>query len=121
LQVGTWVASQCWPYIKAYFQTPRTLEELQADALHPEEGYNVHHWVEKKQAEKDGVPESVWDGPENRLLVPTLKHWLITGWYMTPNEDYGGLSPRAYLKGKTWAEKQAVGRKALIMFGVLKP
>jgi hypothetical protein len=84
-------------------------------------GYDIHHFVEKDQAAKDGVPESVWNGSENRVRFPTLKHWQITGWYMTRNPDYGGLSPRNYLKGKSWEEKMAVGRKALIKFGVLKP
>jgi hypothetical protein len=37
------------------------------------------------------------------------------------NEDYGGLSPRAYLQGKSWDERWRVGRGALIRFGVLKP
>ncbi|MGP0057848.1 MAG: hypothetical protein ACLPID_00965 [Beijerinckiaceae bacterium] len=121
LQVGWWVARACWPYIKAYFQGPKTLEELQEDALHPEKGYDIHHFVEKGQADDDGVPESVWDGPENRVRVPTLKHWQITGWYMTKNPEYGYLSPRDYLKGKSWEEKMEVGRKALIKFGVLNP
>jgi hypothetical protein len=121
LQVGAWVARQCWPYIKAYFQPPKTLAELQADAFDPQVGYDVHHNAEKGQAKDDGFPESVWDAPGNRVRIPTLKHWLVTGWFMTPNELYGGLSPRAYLKGKTWDEKMAVGRKALILFGVLKP
>ncbi|MGO9007605.1 MAG: hypothetical protein ACLQIQ_08640 [Beijerinckiaceae bacterium] len=121
LQVGWWVAEACWPYIKAYFQGPKTLEELQADALNPETGYDTHHFVEKGQAEKDGIPESVWDGPENRLRVPTLKHWQITGWYMTKNDDYDGLSPREYLKGKSWDEKMRLGRIPLVKFGVLKP
>ena len=32
---------------------------------------------------------SLIDSPENLVRIPTLKHWQITGWYMTPNEDYG--------------------------------
>jgi hypothetical protein len=121
LQVGIWAAKYAWPFIRAYFQEPKTLEELQRDALTKEEGYDVHHFVEKKQAEKEGVPKSVWDGPENRVRIPTLKHWQITGWYMTKNKEFGGLSPRQYLVGKSWAEKVEVGRKALIKFGVLLP
>lgn len=67
------------------------------------------------------MPKSIWDAPENKVRIPTLKHWQITSWYMTKNEDFGVLSPRAYLRGKTWDEKMAVGRRALIEAGVLKP
>ena len=121
LQLGIWAAAQIWPYIRASFQAPKTLEELQKDALNPETGYDIHHLVEKAQARRAGMPESVWNSPENRVRVPTLKHWQITGWYMTKNEEYGDLSPRDYLEGKSWEEKMEVGRKALIKFGVLKP
>jgi len=40
---------------------------------------------------------------------------------MTGNKKYGGLSPRQYLKGKSWEEKLEVGKQALIDAGVLKP
>jgi hypothetical protein len=43
------------------------------------------------------------------VRIPTLKHWQITGWYMTPSEDYGGLSPRSYLRGKKLAGARAGG------------
>ena len=55
------------------------------------------------------------------MRVPTLKHWEITGWYMTPNKDYNGLSPRAYLRGKGWEERSQVGIEALIRHKVLTP
>ena len=92
---------KCYPYIVAFFMPPKTLDELQSDANVPAKGYEIHHIVEKAQADADGISESVWDAPENRVHVPALKHWEITGWYMTPNENYGGLSPRNYLKGKS--------------------
>lgn len=121
LQLSVWAAEFCWPYIEAYFQPPKTLEELQADANDPQPGYDIHHKVEKKQAEREGYPKELWDGPANRLRIPTLKHWQITAWFMTPNEEFEWHSPRDYLKGKSWEEKMRVGREALILFGVLKP
>jgi hypothetical protein len=121
LQASAWIAEQCYPYIAAYFTPPETLQELQQDAQTPMKGYDIHHFVESSQAAAEGVPKSIWDGPENKVRVPTLKHWQITGWYMTPNENYDGLSPRNYLRGKSWDEKVRVGRDALIYFGVLKP
>jgi len=54
-------------------------------------------------------------------LHHATQHWEITGWYMIPNKDFGGVSPREYLKGKDWAERVRVGRDALIKVGVLKP
>ena len=38
---------------------------------------------------------------DSRLSIPTLKHWEINAWYSTPNEDFNGLSPRDYLRGKS--------------------
>ena len=61
------------------------------------------------------------DAPENLVRIPTLKHWLITGWYRTPNENFGWVSPRTYLRGKGWSERVNVGRQGLIKFDVLKP
>jgi hypothetical protein len=121
LQVGSWAAKHAWPYIKAYFDPPKTFEELHRDALKPEKGYEIHHPVEQTQAVREGFPKSVWDGPANRVRIPTLKHWQITGWYMRKNPRYGGLSPQIYLQGKSCEEKMRVGREALVKFGVLKP
>ena len=61
------------------------------------------------------------DGLEQLGPYPTLKHWQITAWFMRRNPRYGGLSPRAYLRGKSWAERMKVGTETLIEFGVLKP
>ncbi|WP_297299252.1 hypothetical protein [uncultured Methylovirgula sp.] len=121
LQASSWILQQCYPYIVAYFTPPKTLEELQDGAKSRARGYEVHLNAEKAQAHADRIPKSIWDSPENRVRVPTLKHWEITGWYMKPNEDFGWISPRNYLKGKSWDEKVRVGHKALRLFGVLKP
>ena len=45
----------------------------------------------------------------------------ITAWYQTKNEALGMLSPREYLRGRTWEERTKVGLDALIEHGVLKP
>lgn len=121
LQASSWIMQQCYPYIASFFAPAETLTELQNDANFPAKGYDIHHIVEKAQADTDDIPKSIWDGPENRVRIPTLKHWEITKWYMTPNPDYDGLTPRDYLSGKSWNEKFQVGRKALILFDVLKP
>lgn len=61
------------------------------------------------------------DSPENLVRIPTMKHWEINSWYMIGNDRFGGLSPRVYLRGKSWEERVEVGKLALIECGVLKP
>jgi hypothetical protein len=86
-------------------------------------GYDVHHIVEQTPARDDKkIPDALIDGPDNLVSIPRLKHWEITGWFMRgENEDFGDLSPREYLRGKDWDERQRVGLGALTRFGVLKP
>lgn len=97
------------------------MEELQQDALEPANGYNIHHVVEQSSARADGYPMSKIDAPENLVRVPTMKHWDINGWYQTSNDDFGGASPRDYLRQKDWDERERVGLHALRQFGILKP
>jgi hypothetical protein len=59
--------------------------------------------------------------PDNMARIPTLKHYEISGWYGTPNEEFGGLTPRDYLRDKDADERRRVGIKALVEAGVLKP
>jgi hypothetical protein len=61
------------------------------------------------------------DAPDNLVRIPTLKHWLITGRYQTPNPEFDWLSPREYLRGNGWEVRVRVGKRALIDFGVLQP
>jgi hypothetical protein len=109
------------PLVEAYYAPPKTLPELQEDALTPKSGYDIHHVVEKDSASKDGFARSMIEGLENRVRISRMKHWEITAWHATKNEDYNNMSPREYLRGKSWAEREAVGLYALKKFGVLKP
>jgi hypothetical protein len=61
------------------------------------------------------------DDPDNLVRIPALKHRDITSWFQTKNDDFGGLSPREYLRGKAWEERRQFGLKALVDAGVLKP
>jgi hypothetical protein len=110
-----------YPSIKAYLDGPKSLEELQSD-LGKRKGYDVHHIVEKTPARDDKeIPDALIDGPDNLVRIPRLKHWEITGWFMSPNREFSYLSPRRYLRGKSWEERRRVGLKALINARVLKP
>lgn len=108
------------PFLDAYLDDPKTLDELQRGASERKRGYNVHHIVEQTSAEQDGFSRDLIDSPENLVRIPALKHWQITGWYMKSNEEFGGLSPRNYLRERSWDERVRVGLEALVRFEVLK-
>jgi len=120
LQLAPWLEEYV-PYIVAYADPPKTLEELQNAVSTPLKGYDVHHIVEQTTAEQDGFPRALIDSRENLVRIPTLKHWQVTAWSMLRNKNYGGVSPRTYLRGKSWEERMKVGKEALIENGVLKP
>lgn len=83
-------------------------------------GSQVHHIVEAAAARAEGYPNSWIDAPDNLVLIPTMKHWEVTGWFMTRQDDFGGLSPREYLIGKDWETRREVGLKGLRGRGLLK-
>ncbi len=123
LQTAYWIAQEGTKYlaeIRAYQDPPMTLDEL---AYGPADrtGYQLHHIVEQTPAEQDGFPRSQIDGDENLVYVPTLKHREISAWYQKQNPNYGGLSPRDYLRSKNWKDRRNVGIDALIEFKVLRP
>jgi hypothetical protein len=119
LEIGLNLAERAYPYISAYFDAPQTLDALQSAALDPQPGYDVHHVVEGATAQ-DASEAARINAPDNEVLIPTLKHWQLNGWYATKNDDFGDLSPRDYLKGKSWDERQRVGLMGLRIVGVLK-
>lgn len=109
-----------YPYVKAYLDSPKSLEDLQTAARNPQRGYDVHHIVEQTSAEKDGFPRSQIDDPDNLAAIPTLRHWELNSWYETPSADYAGLAPRQYVKGKDWEMRREIGLRGLRAVGVLK-
>jgi hypothetical protein len=115
-------ASWAEPYVTSYFDKPKTLGELQDGASERETGYDIHHVVEQTSAEKAGFTKSLIESPENRVKIPTLKHWQINAWFETVNQDYAGLTPREYLRNPRidWDERMRVGKDALARAGVLK-
>jgi hypothetical protein len=120
VRIGSWIY-EAYPYITAYLDPPKSLQDLQKAVSKPEAGYDIHHIVEQTPAENEGYSQDVIDGRDNLVRVPTLKHWEITGWYARKDEEFGMKSPREYLRGKSWDEKMAMGKRALIEHGVLKP
>jgi hypothetical protein len=120
IEVGSWAYNRT-PFVQAYNDPPKSLEELHAGVSTPELGYDIHHIVEQTQAARDGFPREAIDGPENLVRIPAMKHWEINGWYQRENPDFGGQSPREYLAGRNWDVRRSVGLEALRIAGVLKP
>jgi hypothetical protein len=117
--IGRIIGAAYWLYeyeaqITASLDPPNTLEELQKAVSTPKLGYEIHHIVEQTPARQDGFRE-------NLVRIPTLKHRDINAWYQTKNDDFGGLAPPDYLRGRSWDERTKVGLDALIEHGVLVP
>jgi hypothetical protein len=126
LAVSDYVKRNSWlyeafPYISAYLDEPRSLNELHELVSSAGKGYDIHHIVEQTPAERDGFPQHLINRDDNLVRIPTLKHWQINAWYQTRNREFGGLSPRSYLRGKHWEERRKVGLDVLTRFGVLRP
>lgn len=120
LETAYWL-NQFLPYIYSYLDPPKTWEELRQNQGR---GYDEHHVVER-WSENDGIPPSMIYAADNEALIPILKHWEINGWLDEPNEEFKDqdgkkISPREYMKGKSWEERRRVGIDALVKFGVLK-
>ena len=107
--------------VQAARDEPKALDELRDGVGLKRPGYDDHHIVEQTWAERFGFSRSEIDDPSNVVSIPRLKHYRITGWYASPNEDYEGLSPREYLRDKNWEVRRQVGLDALIKFEALKP
>jgi hypothetical protein len=112
---------EAYPYLKAYFDSPKSLEELQAAAQSPSEvGYEDHHIVEQATANPDGSEDALMDAPDNLARIPTIKHWELNSWYQTRNSELNEMTPRQYLDGKSWVERLRVGLMGLQDIGALK-
>ncbi|MBL8583374.1 MAG: hypothetical protein JNL61_14260 [Rhizobiaceae bacterium] len=115
-----WLAQNVKASIQSYLDGPKSLEQLQIDAETPLPGYNIHHIVEQGSARIEGFAESLIEASENKVRIPVYKHWQITGWYARSNPQFGGISPREFLRNEPWDVKRATGLQALRDAGVLK-
>jgi hypothetical protein len=126
VRAGLWAAIEAatWakPYIRSYFDGPKSLEDLQRAVSDRKTGYDVHHVVERASASKAGFPSSLIEASENLVRIPTLKHWEVNAWFEKARDSYGGLTPREYLRNPkiSWEERMQIGKSALIDTGVLK-
>ncbi|WP_189049131.1 hypothetical protein [Aliidongia dinghuensis] len=113
-QIAAWVY-EYYPYIKAYSDTPKSLDELQQAAQGPaRRGYDVHHIVEQASGRSGEIPSELITSGENLVSIPKLKHWELNAWYQKANrelkdKDGNEMTPRDYLKGKGYADRLRVG------------
>jgi hypothetical protein len=101
------------------FPSASFVSSFDVAALDPQSGYDVHHIVERASAQNADEKIRIMQ-PDNEVLIPMLKHWELNGWYARKDVRFGGLSPRDYLEGKSWGERQRVGLIGLRAVGVLK-
>jgi hypothetical protein len=116
---ATWLAEFA-PIYFASFDPPKTFAELQSAVSHPRPGYDIHHIVERATAAADGSEDRLISAPENLVRIPRWKHWDLNKWYESENEEFERMTPRNYLRGKSWEERDRVGLKGLLAIGVLK-
>jgi hypothetical protein len=125
IEAASWLADY-QPKIWSYLDAPKTLAELQSAATRSAPpGYEIHHIVEAQKGSSDPRSNALRfpgqiDALENLVRIPYWKHVEISAWYSRANRDYGGLSPREYLRGKSWQEQYDIGINKLRDFGVLR-
>ncbi|MGE0500190.1 MAG: hypothetical protein AB7I79_00895 [Rhizobiaceae bacterium] len=119
-EVAEWVYDHARDRIVAFLEPAKTLDELYAQGLGPKPGYDLHHIVEQSSAREDGFSEEAVNSPDNVVLVPTYRHWQITGWFNRRNERFDWMSPREYLRSKPWHVRRQIGLRALREHEVLK-
>jgi len=115
-----WLADQ-YANIESYFDPPKTYEELSANARikGPHPGYEDHHIVEQGR-QNDFLDQDQIQSPENIVRIPYYRHKDVQSYYQTTLEELGGLTPREYLKGKSFEEQFDFGLKALRKLGIVK-
>jgi hypothetical protein len=107
--------------IKSANDPAKTLEELQEPiGTDSQGGYHDHHIVGQHAQNREQFGDSRIDSRENKVRIPVLKHIDISAWYSRGNDEYGGLSPRDYLRDKDWDEQIRVGLDRLRKHEVLK-
>jgi hypothetical protein len=93
----------------------------------PQPGYQLHHIVEGQYDSSN--PDSNarrfgrdrLESGENLVRIPKWGHVEISSWYSAVNrEEYGGQTPRDFMRGKSWDEQYQLGIQKLRDFGVLR-
>ena len=104
---------------------PYDLDDLVAAAKKKSEpGYQDHHIVEQGPQNDDLSPEEKKriDHPENIVRIPYYEHQLITNYYRNrdPKPPCNGMTPRQYMRGKSFDDRYQFGLNVLRGRGIIK-
>jgi len=115
-----WLTDQYYN-IAASLDPAKTYEELVADAQvkGPRRGYENHHIVEQG-GQNSYLDQSEIQSGENIVRIPYYRHKDVQSYYQTPNPLLGGLTPREYLRGRSFQEQFEFGLKVLRDLGIMK-
>lgn len=114
------------PEIRSYYlDGPKSLQELQDAVDDPQPGYEIHHIVEGQYGSINPGRNSVRFGErlesrENLVRIPKWSHIDINSWYSRRNPQFGGISPRDYLRERSWEEQYSIGVRTLRDAGALE-
>jgi len=110
----------------AYFDPPKTLEELQRPPTENLLGYETHHEVEQNDANVEKTTlfkfgrEAIED-PGNTVYVPRLKHELISADYSRKADgDPLGRTFREVVDELDFDQQRVIGIDMLRKYGILK-
>lgn len=120
-EAGGWLG-RVFARFLSRFDDPKTLEELEAQVSRSDAlsiGYEKHHIVEEGP-NKGNIPDTLLQGKDNIVSIPYYVHRDISDFYSTTNPEYGGKTPREYLRGKSFEEQYQFGIALLRRFGALK-
>lgn len=124
-----WLGTQAGRFL-SQFDGPKPLDDLIAAEKNDDPprrfGYETHHIVEVHRDADDPLANSnnftskELEGDANKVRIPYYRHRAISDFYATENNKFGGLTPRKYLRGKSWDEQYQFGLEIMREFGVLK-
>ena len=124
-----WLGTQVGRFL-SQFDDPKSLDDLIASEKNNDPprkfGYETHHIVEVHRnadnplANSNSFSSDELESDANKVRIPYYGHRAISDFYATPSGRFGGLSPREYLRGKSWDEQYQFGLDVMREFGVLK-
>ncbi len=110
----------------AYFDPPKTLEELQTPPTQNLLGYERHHIVEQND---DNIAKIIFakfgrpaiEDPSNIVYIPRLKHELISAEFSSEDaDDTQGRIIRDVVDELDFEQQRAIGLDTLRKYGILQ-
>jgi hypothetical protein len=84
------------------------------------DGLEYHHIVEQGGDNEDNIPPEQLHSTDNIIKLPTIVHEAITAEYTTPQDEYGGMTLREYLRGKPYEVQYEEGIKVLRKLSIIQ-